>query len=71
MRIDKPPSAPADTTNLSNDGLFEVHVLIEISKDNIIKYEMDVKNGVIVVDRLLTVSMAYPCNYRYILMTRR
>jgi inorganic pyrophosphatase len=58
------------TTNLSNDGLFEINVLIEIPKDSIIKYEMDVKTGVIVVDRLLSVSMVYPCNYGYIVKTR-
>jgi inorganic pyrophosphatase len=58
------------TTNLLKDGLFEVNVLIEIPKDSIIKYEMDVNTGVIVVDRMLTVSMVYPCNYGYILKTR-
>lgn len=31
---------------------------------------MDVETGVIVVDRLLTVSMMYPCNYGYILKSR-
>jgi len=52
------------------DGVFEINVLIEIPKDSNIKYEMDVKTGVIVVDRMLTVSMVYPCNYGYILKTR-
>ena len=30
--------------------------MIEIPKDSIIKYEMDVEAGVIVVDRVLTVK---------------
>ena len=44
--------------------------MIEIPKDSIIKYEMDVEAGVIIVDRVLTVKMIYPCNYGYILDTR-
>ena len=52
------------------DTLFEVNILIEIPKDSNIKYEMNVKTGVIVVDRVLTVKMIYPCNYGYIINTR-
>ena len=52
------------------DKLFEVNILIEIPKDSNIKYEMDVKTGVIVVDRIVTVKMIYPCNYGYIINTR-
>jgi len=48
---------------LLEDKLFEVNILIEIPKDSNIKYEMDVKTGVIVVDRIVTVNMIYPCNY--------
>ena len=44
--------------------------MIEIPKDSNIKYEMDVKTGVIVVDRIVTVKMIYPCNYGYIINTR-
>ncbi len=58
------------TTNLPEDTLFEINIMIEIPKDSIIKYEMDVEAGVIVVDRVLTVKMIYPCNYGYILDTR-
>lgn len=57
-------------TNLPEDVLFEINILIEIPKDSIIKYEMDVETGVIVVDRVLTVKMIYPCNYGFILDTR-
>jgi inorganic pyrophosphatase len=52
------------------EKLEEVNVLIEIPKDSSVKYEMDPKTGVIVVDRVLVVSMVYPCNYGYILGTR-
>src|SRR5215831_20603815 len=50
--------------------VFEIKVLIEIPKDSSIKYEMDLKSGLIVVDRVLMVNMVYPCNYGYILDTR-
>ena len=52
------------------EKLEEVDVLIEIPKDSTVKYEMDPKTGVIVVDRVLAVSMVYPCNYGYIIDTR-
>jgi inorganic pyrophosphatase len=52
------------------EKLEEVDVLIEIPKDSTVKYEMDPKTGVIVVDRVLAVSMVYPCNYGYITSTR-
>lgn len=52
------------------EKLEEVNVLIEIPKDSTVKYEMDPKTGVIVVDRVLAVSMVYPCNYGYIIDTR-
>lgn len=57
-------------TNLPEDALSEINILIEIPKDSTIKYEMDVETGVIVVDRVLTVKMIYPCNYGFILDTR-
>ena len=56
--------------NVPEDVSFEISILIEIPKDSIIKYEMDVETGVIVVDRVLTVKMIYPCNYGFILGTR-
>jgi inorganic pyrophosphatase len=52
------------------EKLEEVDVLIEIPKDSTVKYEMDPKTGVIVVDRVLAVSMVYPCSYGYITGTR-
>ena len=57
-------------TNLPEQMLFEIKVLIEISKDSNIKYEMDLETGILVVDRVLSVKMVYPCNYGYILDTK-
>ena len=45
----------------------EVNVLIEIPSGSYpIKYEFDKKSGALFVDRLLQVSMSYPCNYGFI-----
>ncbi|HEY7573428.1 MAG TPA: inorganic diphosphatase [Nitrososphaeraceae archaeon] len=52
------------------DTLFEVNIIIEIPKNSNIKYEMEVKTGIIIVDRILAVKMIYPCNYGYIINTR-
>ena len=41
----------------------EVNVLIEISKDSNIKYEIDAESGMIFVDRFLYTAMNYPFNY--------
>lgn len=45
----------------------EVNVIIEIPMGGEpIKYEVDKDSGAIFVDRILSTSMRYPCNYGYI-----
>lgn len=48
----------------------EINVVIEITKGSNIKYEMDSETGVLFVDRILSTSMSYPCNYGFIPKTR-
>src|SRR5215470_12106692 len=45
----------------------EINVIIEIpAAGDPVKYEVDKDSGVLFVDRFLTTSMRYPCNYGYI-----
>lgn len=45
----------------------DVNVVIEISSRSApIKYEVDKKTGVVMVDRVLGTSMHYPCDYGFI-----
>lgn len=45
----------------------EINVIIEIPKDaEPVKYEVDKASGAIFVDRILSTSMRYPCNYGYV-----
>jgi len=45
----------------------EVNVIIEIpDQTGPVKYEVDKKSGAVFVDRFLTTSMLYPCNYGYV-----
>jgi inorganic pyrophosphatase len=45
----------------------EVHAIIEISANGLpVKYEIDKEQDVLMVDRFLSTSMVYPCNYGYI-----
>jgi len=45
----------------------EVHAIIEISANGLpVKYEVDKEQDVLMVDRFLSTSMFYPCNYGYI-----
>ncbi|MBS0288184.1 MAG: inorganic diphosphatase [Proteobacteria bacterium] len=45
----------------------EIYVIIEIpAHSEPIKYEVDKKTGALFVDRFLTTSMHYPCDYGYI-----
>jgi len=45
----------------------DVNVVIEISMHaEPIKYEVDKESGVLFVDRFMSTSMHYPCNYGYI-----
>jgi inorganic pyrophosphatase len=45
-------------------------VVIEIPKGSNIKYEMDIETGILLVDRKLSVTMTYPCNYGFVSKTR-
>ncbi|WWP00607.1 MAG: inorganic diphosphatase [Candidatus Dasytiphilus stammeri] len=48
----------------------DLYVIIEIpAYSHSIKYEINKNNGVLYVNRLLTTSMVYPCNYGYINQT--
>ncbi|VAY02193.1 Inorganic pyrophosphatase [Arsenophonus endosymbiont of Aleurodicus dispersus] len=45
----------------------DIYVIIEITANtNPIKYEVDKKYGAIFVDRFMSTTMVYPCNYGYI-----
>ena len=45
----------------------EINVIIEIpSHSEPIKYEFDKATGALFVDRFLSTSMHYPCNYGYV-----
>lgn len=45
----------------------DINVVIEIpSNSSPIKYEVDKKSGMVMVDRFLSTSMAYPCEYGFI-----
>jgi len=45
----------------------ELNVIIEIPMDsNPVKYEFDKDSGAIMVDRFISVSMCYPCNYGFV-----
>ena len=47
-----------------------VNVIIEIpSHSDPVKYEVDKKTGALVVDRFMSTSMHYPCNYGYVPQT--
>ena len=48
----------------------EFNVIIEIPMNaDPVKYEVDKDSGALFVDRFLTTSMHYPCNYGYIPQT--
>jgi len=44
----------------------DINVVIEIAKGSNIKYELDPADGILYVDRILSVEMVYPCNYGFI-----
>lgn len=59
MRIDKIPSG--------KNPPWDVNVLIEIPAGGpTIKYEFDKDSGALLVDRVLTTAMHYPCNYGFV-----
>lgn len=47
----------------------EINVFIEIPQGSSVKYELDKKTGIIVVDRFLYTAMFYPFNYGFIPQT--
>lgn len=56
-----------DKISSGNNVPHEVNVIIEIpANQNPIKYEVDKISGAIFVDRFMSTSMQYPCNYGYI-----
>lgn len=44
----------------------EINVVIEIPRGSANKYEIDGETGALFVDRVLSTSMVYPCNYGFI-----
>ena len=45
----------------------DINVIIEISAHSLpVKYEVDKKSGMLSVDRIISTSMCYPCNYGFI-----
>ncbi|MCR9191758.1 MAG: inorganic diphosphatase [Gammaproteobacteria bacterium] len=48
----------------------DVNVIIEIPMNALpVKYELDKESGALFVDRFLSTSMVYPCNYGYVPQT--
>ena len=47
-----------------------INVFIEIPKGSFVKYEVDQKNGNLVVDRFISTAMGYPFNYGYLPNTK-
>jgi inorganic pyrophosphatase len=43
-----------------------VYVVIEIPRNSNIKYEIDIQNQILYVDRVFPTSIVYPCNYGFI-----
>jgi inorganic pyrophosphatase len=43
-----------------------VYVVVEIPRNSNIKYEIDIQNEILYVDRVLPTSIVYPCNYGFI-----
>jgi inorganic pyrophosphatase len=56
-----------DRVTTGNDVPDEINVVIEIPMNSDpIKYELDKRTGAMFVDRFVSTSMHYPCNYGYI-----
>ncbi|MGB5648693.1 MAG: inorganic diphosphatase, partial [Sedimenticolaceae bacterium] len=59
MNLDRVSSG----SNLPN----EINVIIEIpAHSDPVKYELDKETGAMFVDRFMSTSMHYPCNYGYV-----
>ena len=52
--------------SLGDDMPNDVNVIIEVSANSNVKYEMDKESGALVVDRFLHTSMFYPANYGFL-----
>lgn len=56
-----------DKIKIGNHVPDDINVIIEIPMNHqYVKYEIDKQSGAIIVDRFLSVSMCYPCNYGFI-----
>jgi inorganic pyrophosphatase len=53
-----------------NNAPSDINVVIEVPMGgNPVKYEMDKDSGAVFVDRFLSTSMVYPCNYGFVPQT--
>ena len=52
------------------EKLPEVYAFIEITKDSMVKYEIDEKTGILMADRFLYTAMKYPFNYGFVPNTK-
>ena len=57
------------TVEIGNNVPEEVNAVIEVPMGSKIKYELDKKSGLIIVDRILFSSVHYPANYGFIPQT--
>jgi inorganic pyrophosphatase len=56
-----------DRVTPGNNAPNEINVIIEIpAHAEPVKYELDKETGAMFVDRFMTTSMHYPCNYGYV-----
>ena len=51
---------------VGEDAPEEFNVVIEVSKDSKVKYELDKDTGMLLVDRILYSSIVYPENYGFV-----
>ncbi|WP_428609407.1 inorganic diphosphatase [Sedimenticola sp.] len=56
-----------DRVTSGSDVPNEINVIIEIpAQSDPVKYELDKETGAMFVDRFMSTSMRYPCNYGYV-----
>ncbi len=56
-----------DRVSSGSDIPNEINVIIEIpAQSDPVKYELDKETGAMFVDRFMSTSMRYPCNYGYV-----
>ncbi len=56
-----------DRATVGDNAPDEINVIIEIPADSSpVKYEIDKECGLLAVDRFMSTSMVYPCNYGYV-----